>query len=60
MLMQEEERIQKRYIVMYLSIVIDLHYKYYKNEEFETMQQYFNSVSLLNIVIKKNKKFLEK
>lgn len=47
MLMQEEERIQKRYIVMYLSIVIDLHYKYYKNEKFETIQQYFNSVSTI-------------
>lgn len=50
--MKEEERVQKKYLIMYLSIVIDLHYKYFKNEEFDTFQQYFNSIS----TIKYNKK----
>lgn len=60
MLIKEEERVQKKYLIMYLSIVIVLHYKYFKNEEFDTFQKYFNSISLLNIVKKKKKKFLEK
>lgn len=40
--MKEEERIQRKYLVMYLSIIIDLHYKHYKNEEFDTFKQYMN------------------
>lgn len=56
MLMKEEERVQKKYLIMYLSIVIDLHYKYYKNEEFETMQQYFNSVSTIKYSDKEKEK----
>ncbi|MGN1311949.1 MAG: hypothetical protein ACI4U4_02920 [Bacilli bacterium] len=43
MLIKEEERIQRKYLVMYLSVIINLHYKYYKNEKFETFQQYINS-----------------
>ena len=41
--MQEEEIIQRKYLVKYLSIIIDLHYKYFKNEKFDTFQQYINS-----------------
>ena len=58
--MKEEERVQKKYLIMYLSIVIDLHYKYFKNEEFDTFQQYFNSISTIKYSKKEKEKIFRK
>ena len=58
--MKEEERVQKKYIIMYLSIVIDLHYKHFKNEEFDTFEQYFNSISTIKYCKKEKKEIFRK
>ena len=60
MLMKEEERVQKKYLIIYLSIVIDLHYKYFKNEEFDTFQQYFNSISVIKYSKKEKEEIFRK
>ena len=41
-LLHEEEELQKRYLISFLADVIRLHYKYYKNEKFDTFEQYLN------------------
>lgn len=42
-LKKREEEYQRKYLVMYLSEIIKLHYKYFKNEKSKTIQQYINS-----------------
>lgn len=42
-LMKKEQECQRKCLIIYLSKIIKLHFKYFENEEFETFQQYINS-----------------
>ena len=42
LLIQEEEKIHRVYLTKLLADVIGLHYKYFKNKEFDTFEQYLN------------------
>lgn len=54
--MQEEESILKTYLIKILAEVIALHYKYYKNEDFETFEEYLNSYKSFLLVESKEEK----
>ncbi len=42
-ILKEEERVQKSYLISYLADMIRIHYKYLKNKDFDTFNQYLNS-----------------
>ena len=41
-LLHEEEQLQKSYLISFLADMIRLHYKYFKNNKFDTFEQYLN------------------
>ena len=41
-LLQEESKLLRSYFINLLADLIRLHYKYYKNEKFDTFEQYLN------------------
>lgn len=49
-LLQEESKLLRSYFINLLADLIKLHYKYYKNEEFDTFEQYLNGYKTLFLV----------
>lgn len=55
-LLREEDKLQRSYLISLLANLIRLHYKYYKNEEFDTFEQYLNGYKTLYLVESKEEK----
>lgn len=55
-LLKEEEMLHKSYFINLLADLIRLHYKYYKNEKFDTFEQYLNGYKALYLVNSKEEK----
>lgn len=55
-LLREEDKLQRSYLISLLANLIRLHYKYYKNEEFDTFEQYLNGYKALYLVESKEEK----
>lgn len=55
-LLQEESKLLRSYFINLLADLIRLHYKYYKNEEFDTFEQYLNGYKTLYLVESKEEK----
>lgn len=49
-LLLEEDKLHRSYLIQLLTDLIKLHYKYYKNEEFDTFEQYLNGYKTLFLV----------
>ncbi len=55
-LLQEESKLLRSYFINLLADLIRLHYKYYKNEKFDTFEQYLNGYKTLYLVESKEEK----
>ena len=55
-LLLEEDKLQRTYLIRLLADLIRLHYKYYKNEEFDTFEQYLNGYNTLYLTESKEEK----
>ncbi len=55
-LLLEEDKLMRAYLIQLLTDLIKLHYKYYKNEEFDTFEQYLNGYKTLYLVESKEEK----
>lgn len=55
-LLQEEEKLQRSYLINYLADVISLHYKYFKNKKFDSFEQYLNGSKSFYLVDGKDEK----
>ena len=55
-LLQEESKLLRSYFINLLADLIKLHYKFYKNEKFDTFEQYLNGYKSLYLVESKEEK----
>lgn len=55
-LLLEEYKLHRSYLIQLLTDLIKIHYKYYKNEEFDTFEQYLNGYKTLYLVESKEEK----